>query len=91
MGIREVTRNTSDVFERSSRGETIVVTNRGRVVGIITPPQAYSPELAGLIAAGEVLPPAIPGGSQALLSMPEPAGRVHDSSGDLDAVRDERP
>ena len=73
MGIREVTRNTSDVFERSSRGETIVVTNRGRVVGIITPPQAYSPELADLIAAGEVLPPAIPGGSQALLSMPEPA------------------
>ena len=43
MGVREVTRRTSEVFERASNGETIIVTNRGRVVEIITPPQAYSP------------------------------------------------
>ena len=52
MGVREVTRNTSAVFDQVSNGDTIVVTNRGRVVGIITPPQEYSPQLAELIAQG---------------------------------------
>jgi antitoxin (DNA-binding transcriptional repressor) of toxin-antitoxin stability system len=37
MGVREVTRNTSEIFERTSNGDTVIVTNRGRVVGIITP------------------------------------------------------
>jgi antitoxin (DNA-binding transcriptional repressor) of toxin-antitoxin stability system len=90
MGVREVTRRTSEVFERTSNGETIIVTNRGRVVGIITPPQAYSPQLAELIANGLVLPPEIPGGTEALLSMPETVGRPKDSSADLDDIRDER-
>jgi antitoxin (DNA-binding transcriptional repressor) of toxin-antitoxin stability system len=90
MGVREVTRRTSEVFERTSKGETIVVTNRGRVVGIITPPQAYSPQLAELIADGRVLPPAVPGGSEALASMPVPSGEIRDSARDLDDVRDDR-
>lgn len=90
MGVREVTRSTSEVFERTSKGETIIVTNRGKVVGIITPPQAYSPQLADLIATGAVLPPAVPGGSEALLSMPVPAGEPRDSAADLDDVRDDR-
>jgi antitoxin (DNA-binding transcriptional repressor) of toxin-antitoxin stability system len=90
MGVREVTRRTSEVFERTSRGETVVVTNRGRVVGIITPPQAYSPQLAELIADGRVLPPAVPGGSEALASMPVPSGATRDSAQDLDDVRDDR-
>ena len=90
MGVREVTRRTSEVFERTSNGETIIVTNRGRVVGIITPPQAYSPQLAELIAEGLVLPPAIPGGTEGLLSIPEPAGQPQNSAADLDEVRDER-
>ena len=90
MGVREVTRNTSEVFERTSRGETIIVTNRGKVVGIITPPQAYSPQLAELIAQGTVLPPALPGGSEALLSLPAPAGDVRDSAADLDETRGDR-
>lgn len=91
MGVREVTRRTSEVFERVSNGETIIVTNRGRVVGIITPPQAYSPQLAELIADGQVLPPAVPGGSQALLSLPVPAGDPRNSASDLDHIRDDRP
>lgn len=90
MGVREVTRRTSDVFDRTSKGETIVVTNRGRVVGIITPPQAYSPELAELIAQGRVLPPAVPGGAEGLAAMPVPSGEVTDSASDLDHVRDDR-
>ncbi len=90
MGVREVTRRTSEVFERVSKGETIIVTNRGRVVGIITPPQAYSPQLAELIAAGRVLPPAIPGGTEALLALPVPAGEANSSATDLDDVRDDR-
>jgi prevent-host-death family protein len=90
MGIREVTRRTSEVFERASKGETIIVTNRGKVVGIITPPQAYSPQLAELIAAGRVLPPAIPGGSEALLALPVPSGAPKSSAVDLDDVRDDR-
>jgi antitoxin (DNA-binding transcriptional repressor) of toxin-antitoxin stability system len=90
MGVREVTRNTSAVFDQVSNGDTIVVTNRGRVVGIITPPQAYSPQLAELIALGTVLPPAVPGGSAALLSMPGWPGTARDSSADLEAVREDR-
>jgi antitoxin (DNA-binding transcriptional repressor) of toxin-antitoxin stability system len=90
MGVREVTRNTSAVFDQVSNGDTIVVTNRGRVVGIITPPQAYSPQLAELIARGTVLPPGVPGGTAALLSMPVPPGTARNSSADLDAVREDR-
>ena len=90
MGVREVTRRTSEVFERVSKGETIIVTNRGRVVGIITPPQAYSPQLAELIAEGRVLPPEIPGGSSALLALPVPSGEPKNSAADLDDVRDDR-
>ncbi|MGH3402405.1 MAG: type II toxin-antitoxin system Phd/YefM family antitoxin [Streptosporangiaceae bacterium] len=90
MGVREVTRSTSEVFDRTSNGETIVVTKRGRVVGIITPPQAYSPQLTELIASGAVLPPAVPGGSAALLAMPVPTGEAKDSAADLDAVREDR-
>ncbi|HEX3488876.1 MAG TPA: hypothetical protein VHU92_06015 [Streptosporangiaceae bacterium] len=90
MGVREITRSTSEVFDRTSNGETIIVTNRGRVVGIITPPQAYSPQLTELIASGAVLPPAVPGGTAALLAMPVPTGQVKDSEADLDAVRGDR-
>ena len=90
MGVREVTRRTSEVFERTSNGETIIVTNRGRVVGIISPPQAYSPQLAELIAEGLVLPPAIPGGTEALLSLPELTGKAKDSAPDLDDLRGDR-
>jgi antitoxin (DNA-binding transcriptional repressor) of toxin-antitoxin stability system len=90
MGVREVTRKTSEVFDRTSEGETIIVTNRGRVVGIITPPQAYSPQLLELIAAGTVMPPAVPGGTAALLSIPEPTGETRSTAADLDAVREDR-
>ena len=90
MGVREVTRSTSEVFDRTSNGETIIVTNRGWVVGIITPPQAYSPQLIELIAAGALLPPAVPGGTAALLAMPVPTGEARDSAGDLDALREDR-
>ena len=90
MGIREVTRNTSEVFERTSNGETVIVTNRGRVVGIITPPQAYSPQLTELIATGAVLPPAVPGGTAAVLRMPAPTGAIRNSAADLEAVREDR-
>lgn len=90
MGVREVTRTTSEVFERTSNGETIIVTNRGRVVGIITPPQAYSPQLTELIASGAVLPPTLPGGTAALLAMPVPTGEAKDSAADLGAVREDR-
>jgi hypothetical protein len=54
------------------------------------PPQAYSPQLAELIAEGLVLPPAIPGGTEGLLSMPEPTGQPKNSAADLDEMRDER-
>lgn len=91
MGVREVTRSTSEVFERTSNGDTVIVTNRGRVVGIITPPQAYSAQLADLIASGVVLPPAVPGGTSALLSMPIPSGAPRNSAADLDAIREDRP
>jgi antitoxin (DNA-binding transcriptional repressor) of toxin-antitoxin stability system len=90
MGVREVTRNTSEVFERTSNGETVIVTNRGRVVGIITPPQAYSPQLTELIATGAVLPPALPGGTAALLAMPAPTGDAMNSAADLAALREDR-
>jgi hypothetical protein len=57
---------------------------------IITPPQAYSPQLTELIAAGAVLPPAVPGGTAALLAMPVPTWKQGDSAADLDALREDR-
>jgi hypothetical protein len=37
-----------------------------------------------------VLPPAVPGGSTALLSMPIPSGETKNSTADLDAIREDR-
>jgi hypothetical protein len=37
-----------------------------------------------------VLPPAVPGGTAALLSMPVPSGEPMNSSADLDAIREDR-
>jgi hypothetical protein len=76
--------------ERTSTGETIIATRRERVIGINAPRRTYSAQLAELIAEQLVLPPAVPGGSEALLSMPEPVGQAEDSASDLDQIRADR-
>jgi hypothetical protein len=55
-------------------------------VGISRPSQAYSPQLTELIASGAVLPPATPGGTDALLALPVPTGEARYSTADLEAL-----
>jgi len=57
--IRELNQNTAGVMERVERGETVEITNRGRVVGRIVPPGHG--ELDDLVAAGRVIPATRPG------------------------------
>lgn len=55
IGIRELQQHASAAVRRVERGETIGVTDRGRVVAVLAPPSTVG-GIAALIAAGRVTP-----------------------------------
>jgi hypothetical protein len=48
------------------------------------------PRTAPSPCASAALPPAVPGGTAALLAMPVPTGKPGDSAAELDALREDR-
>lgn len=56
--IRDLTQNTAAVLERVEHGESIEITNHGKLVARIVP--AGRGELDDLIAAGKVVPATLP-------------------------------
>ena len=67
VGIKALNSQLSKYVKLAASGETILVTNRGRVVAEIRPPHATGyprlddPVLAEMVRKGELMPPTRPG------------------------------
>jgi prevent-host-death family protein len=84
IGVRELQQHASSALRRVERGETLGVTDRGRLVAVLTPPSAAK-GTGALIASGRVTP-----SRRALSELPEPV-KVAERTGDvLDDLRSER-
>ncbi len=82
--IRQLNQDTAGVLARVERGETVEITNRGRLVARIVP--AGGGELDDLVAAGRIVPATIAG------PFPVPEGPVEagpDAGELLTALRDD--
>jgi len=56
VGVRELRLNASKYVERVEAGETIEITKRGRVVGLLTPARPDGDARSYLIATGQLIP-----------------------------------
>lgn len=62
IGVRELRQHASRYLALVKRGETIEVTERGRLIAVLTPPGAPLTERDRLIAAGRLIPAVSSGG-----------------------------
>jgi prevent-host-death family protein len=84
IGIRELRQHASAALRRVERGETIGVTDRGRLVAILAPVSTAT-GTGALLAAGRVRPARRAGGD-----LPDPVMARRPSAEVLDELRDER-
>ena len=84
----------SEYVRLAASGETVLVTDRGRVIAKIGPPHVTrSPILADAflveaVRKGQLTPPVLPGAGE--LPTPEPVAPLRDLIGELDGDRIER-
>jgi prevent-host-death family protein len=84
IGVRELRQHASRYLDRVKSGETVEVTERGRLIALLVPPNPATTARARLIAEGRLLPAA---GAFAL----PPRLKVGESSKEvLDDLRDDR-
>lgn len=84
VGVRELRQNASRYLDRVKAGETVEVTERGRLIALLVPPDPALTARERMIAEGRLLP--------ATARFQIPSRRVTSplSSGDvLDDLRDE--
>jgi prevent-host-death family protein len=60
IGVRELRQHTGKYLERVKAGETIEITERGKLVAIVSPPSPAQTALERLIAEGKVRPASAP-------------------------------
>ncbi len=60
IGVRELRQHASRYLDRVKAGETIEVTERGRLVARLVPPEAHDGAREHLIAAGRLVPAVAP-------------------------------
>jgi antitoxin (DNA-binding transcriptional repressor) of toxin-antitoxin stability system len=84
IGVRELQQHASAALRRVERGETLGVTDRGRLVAVLAPPSAAT-GAGALLASGRVQP-----ASRTVAELTEPTVSVRDSSEVLDELRAER-
>ncbi len=70
VGVRELRQNLSVYLERVQNGEALRVTDRGRVVALLSPLPSDATALEALIAAGRATP-----ASGGLTDLGPPAGK----------------
>lgn len=88
--VTELNQQTTAVLRRVKAGQSLPITERGRVVAFLTPPPPSvtgNPTIDRWIAEGRLVPQAVPGTILDLLPMPEP---VDDDFSLGDAVIAER-
>jgi len=87
IGVRELRQHASRYLDRVKAGETVEVTERGRLVALLTPPHPATSARERLVAAGRLLPATRP------FELPErsaaPPGGA-DTGSVLDELRDDR-
>jgi prevent-host-death family protein len=74
--VTELNQQTTAVLRRVKAGQSLPITERGRVVAFLTPPPPTvtgNPTIDRWIAEGRLLPQAVPGTVLDLLPLPEPA------------------
>ena len=84
IGVRELQQHASAALRRVARGETIGVTERGRLVAVLTAPSAAT-GAAALVASGRVLP-----ARRAAADLPPPATASRSVAEVLDELRGDR-
>jgi prevent-host-death family protein len=60
VGVRELRQHASRYLDRVKAGETIEVTERGRLVALLTPPSRATTARERLIAEGRLIPATAP-------------------------------
>lgn len=60
IGIRELRQHASRYLERVKAGETVEVTERGRLIALLTPASPAKTALERLIAEGRIIPASVP-------------------------------
>ena len=94
VGIKVLNNRLSEYVRLAASGETVLITDRDRVVAEIGPPrETRSPMLADAMLAeavrnGWLTPPV--SSSEAMPPRPEPVAPLHELLAELQADRDER-
>jgi antitoxin (DNA-binding transcriptional repressor) of toxin-antitoxin stability system len=83
IGVRELQQHASAALRRVERGETLGVTDRGRLVAVLAPPSAAT-GAGALIAAGRVQR-----ATRTIADLPEPVASERDTASVLDELRSE--
>lgn len=90
IGVRELRQNASRYLALVKAGETVEVTERGKLVALLSPPGAAHSTRDRLVAAGRLIPATSPSG-RLRSSRPLPAAPGEPTNQELlDAERDER-
>lgn len=84
IGVRELQQHASAALRRVARGETIGVTDRGRLVAVLSAPSTAT-GAAALVASNRVEP-----ARRRSSELPKPARARRSTSEVLDEMRDER-
>jgi antitoxin (DNA-binding transcriptional repressor) of toxin-antitoxin stability system len=84
IGVRELQQHASSALRRVERGETLGVTDRGRLIAVLTPPSAAT-GAGALLASGRVQPARRP-----ISELPEPIKVAESTSDVLDDLRSDR-
>jgi antitoxin (DNA-binding transcriptional repressor) of toxin-antitoxin stability system len=84
VGVRELQQHASAALRRVERGETLGVTDRGRLVAILSPASAAT-GAGALLAAGRVQP-----AQRSVEALPEPVPAPPRSADVLDHLRGDR-
>ena len=84
IGVRELQQRASAVLRRVERGETLGVTERGRLVAVLGPPSTAS-GTGALVAAGRVRPARRPPAA-----LPDPVQARRSVTDVLDDLRQDR-
>lgn len=88
IGVRELRQHASRYLERVKAGETVEVTDRGRLVALLVPPAAATTARERLIAEDRLIP------AVRRFRLPEPSALADGEPGTqswLDEQRDEEP
>lgn len=87
IGVRELRQHATRYLARVKAGETVEVTERGRLIALLVPPSPDSTARERLIASGQLVPGVRP------FQLPQPAPRpsgAPPTSAVLDDLRAER-